>query len=521
MQKLKQSGVANKPSTNLFKRSAISVAIISAALSSQVMAGETIELGQGVNLDWKGTAVYSAAVRTEDQAPELPSAGNSNFDKGDMTANGLSLLVEGHLSKDNYGLVMSASTFHDFVYQDDKFSDDTEKYHGGYSRLLDLYAYTTFGFGESGFADIRVGKHVVAWGEGLFFPSISLAQGPSDAIKSGIPGTEVKDILLPEDQVSMQLEITPNLSLMAHYQYDWHETLVPEPGSFLSTGESVGKGAYCMSPLDSGACGFGVRGDDIQPDDGGQWGIGTRYRVSDNTEIGFYYLNYQDRIPMVEIEPMANSFQGAYQVRYFDDIDLYGATYSTTVGMASIAAEVSYKQGTPVLVNTEFFGSSLPSAARGDVLQTNVNAIINFGSTVLAQSTTLTTELAYVDVLDVEARGINGVQGSETDDLYYTGHGLAIATSLNLAYPGITESWDMGIPISYSNQLSGRSITGGVGGEGDHRLSVGADFTHHRSGIQLGIKYLAYMGDPDVDEAYKQRTLSDRDNVSLTAKYAF
>lgn len=516
-----QSVVKRATMNKVFKRHTLSAAILAAAMSTPAMAGDTLELGNGTTLDWKGTLTYSAAVRTEDQADELTSSGNKNFDEGDMTSNALSLLMEAHLAKDNFGLVMSASTFYDSVYQDDKFSDDAEKYHGGYSRLLDFYGYTAFAFGESGYADIRVGKHVVAWGEGLFFPGISLAQGPSDAIKSGIPGTEVKDILLPEDQVSMQLEITPELSVMAHYQYDWHETLVPEPGSYLSTSEAVGKGAYCLNALPSGACAFGVRGDDIQPDDNGQWGVGTRYRVSETTEIGFYYLNYQDRIPMTEISPLDNNFQGSYRVRYFDDIDLIGATYSTTVGMASIAAEVSYKDGAPVLLATEFYGSSLPTATRGEILQTNLNAIINLGSTPLSESTNLTTEIAYVDILDVESRGINGVAGSETDKLYYSNHSLALAASLSLSYPGITESWDLSVPISYSNQLSGRAITGGVGGEGDQRFSIGADLTHPRSGLQLGVKYLTYMGNPDVDAPYKERTLSDRDNISFTAKYAF
>lgn len=503
-------------SATAYPRNSLSLAI-GLILSGSAFAGMPIDLGNNATLDWKGTATYSLASRLESPNPVLKSAGNSNFDKGDLTANGASVLLEAHLSKDNYGLVASGSAFYDDVYQDSKFSSDTKKYHGGGARLLDLYGYTTFAFGESGFADIRLGRHVVAWGEALFFPSISLAQGPSDAIKAGTPGTEVKDILLPEDQLSMQLELTPDLSVMAHYQFGWHETLVPEPGSFLSTSEAVGKGAYCLTPLASGACGFGNRGADLQPDDSGQWGVGTRYRVSENTEIGFYYLSYKDRIPMVDISPMTNS----YQVSYFDDIDLYGATYSTTLGMASVAAEVSYKQGAPVLLNTTFFGSALPTATRGDLLQTNVNAIINFGSSPLADNVTLTTEVAYVDVLDVEARGITGVAGSSTKDLFYTGHSLAAAASLNLAYPGVAEGWDMAVPINYSNQLSGRVITGGVGGEGDHRLGVGVNFTHTRTGLQLAANYLTYMGNPDVTEKYKERTQSDRDNISLTAKYAF
>ncbi|MBV0934965.1 DUF1302 domain-containing protein, partial [Marinobacterium weihaiense] len=140
--------------------------------------------------DWKGTLSYGTGVRLEDRSDVgyMQSSGNRNFDQDDLINNRLSLLMEGRLHKGNSGLVMSASTFYDDVYQDDKFTDDAEKYHGGYTRLLDFYGYTTFELGNERYLNLRAGKHVVAWGEALFMPSMSLAQGPSDGTKAGIPG---------------------------------------------------------------------------------------------------------------------------------------------------------------------------------------------------------------------------------------------------------------------------------------------------------------------------------------------
>ncbi len=523
-----------------FKKNKLALALLGFGLTGNALAGETIEFSDGVTLDWKGTLAYSAATRLEDQNENLASSGNANFDKGDMINNGLSLLMEGHLRFGNSGLVVSGSTFYDDVYQDDKFTADAKRYHGGYSRLLDAYVYTAFPFGETGYADFRAGSHVVAWGEALFFPSMSLAQGPSDAIKSGIPGTEVKDILLPEEQVSMQLEITPDLSLLAHYQYDWHETVVSEPGSFLSTSEAVGNGATCLAEAPTETCsaaGFAAREDDITPDTK-QWGVGTRYRITDLTEIGLYYLKYNSRIPTTYLSQpglidvgggtMAPGGAFTYNINYMEDIDLYGATFSTSVGAASIAGELTYKKGAPVLVNTVAdFGDVapsvvVPSPSRADVLQTNLNALFNFGRSAIADTTTLTTEVSYVDIRNVEEATLQGTTANATNELTWTSYGLAASASLILSYPGITESFDMSIPMGYSRQLKGRTLTGGVGGEGDHRFSIGADFTHPRSGIQAGIKYLAYMGDHDANtEGYKQKTLTDRDNISLTVKYAF
>ncbi|WP_328515988.1 DUF1302 family protein [Marinobacterium weihaiense] len=50
---------------------------------------------------------------------------------------------------------------------------------------------------------------------------------------------------------------------------------------------------------------------------------------------------------------------------------------------------------------------------------------------------------------------------------------------------------------------------------------MGADFTH-RTGLQVGVNYLTYLGDADEDDKpYEQLSLSDRDNLSLSVKYAF
>lgn len=511
-----------------FKRSTLTVAIIGASLAGHTLAGESIDLGNDFNLDWKATANYSLAARTEDPHSALTSSGNNNFEQGDLIANGLSLLVETHLRKGNSGLVASGTGFYDDVYQDDKFSDAAEKFHGGYARLLDMYGYTTFSFGESGYADIRLGKHVVAWGEGLFFPSISLAQGPSDAIKAAVPGAEVKDILLPEDQISMQLEVTPNLSLMAHYQYNWHPTTVPEPGTFWSTSEATGTGAFCLVPnaLAPDGCGYGQRIADVRPDDKGQWGIGSRYRISENTELGLYYLNYSGRIPLPDTIPdLADPFKGTYQIRYAEDVELYGATFTTTTGMNSIAGEISYKKGAPVLLNT-----AVVTPSTSDVLQTNINAITNFGRTALADNITLVSELAYVDIIDIESRPITGLEAfpapfdGSSKDPYWTNHGLAFGASLSLSYPGITEEWGMSIPISFQQQISGRTLTGGLSGsaaEGEQRIGIGANFTHPRSGLQIGIKYAAFRGDSDATETHKKSSDSDRDNITFNIKYAF
>ena len=240
------------------------------------------ELDNGYTRDWRVNSTYTLSTRLENQDSKISAYsggndGNNNFDKGSLTANRLSLLLDTSISNGVNGLVLSASTFYDDVYHQtndnpgpvnkpgaaDEFTRDARRFHGGYTRLLDAYVFNTFELGEGRRANVRLGRHVVSWGEGLFFPSISLAQGPADGTKTGIVGTETKDQLLPEDQVSTQIEMSPKWSLLGHLQFGFHTTIAPAPGSFLSSADSTGPGGTCLQPYRAmggrSVCSYGSR----------------------------------------------------------------------------------------------------------------------------------------------------------------------------------------------------------------------------------------------------------------------
>ena len=561
------------------------VALALQALAGPVLAGETIELGDGLNLDWRLGATYTLGQRMKSPDPLLVGPlnsggndGNSNFAKHALTANRLALLLDTKLSKGDSGAVFSASTFYDDVYHRsndadpspanpsrinkpapyNEFTPEARRYHGGYSRVLDAYGYTSLRMGDSR-ATVRLGRHVVSWGEALFFPSISLAQGPADGTKTGIPGTETKDQLLPEDQISATLEMSPRWSLLGHAQFNFHETLAHAPGSFLNSSDGVGPGGRCLGPFTAipavpaagfggfNGCSFGVRGEDIRPGRTGQWGIGTRYRVTDETEVGLYYLNYHDRTPLPEINAFAAGTaippalqaafggitqigNGSYRIRYFDDVKLICATFSTTFGSVAMAGELSHKRGAPVLVNTlvnPATGATLANPTRANVTQLNLNATANLGRSALADSALLLAEIAAVRVGSIEARKAPGAEAfpaaagfaARNDPFFKTKNGLAASATLALGYPGVFEGWDLSVPIAVSRQLRGRSLTGGVGGQGDTRYSIGATFTRH-SNLSVGLSYLGYLGDASLDPR-TERKLVDRDQLSLVVKYAF
>lgn len=517
-----------KEAKSTFKKtSPIALAAAQLCWAGVASAGEPIEFGDGYKFDWRINTNYTLSQRTESADPLLAARaagndGDNNFKKHALTANRLSALFESKLSKGQSGLVLSASTFYDDVYHRsndnpgisvskpgrvNEFTSDARRFHGGYSRILDAYAYTSFDFGKSSRATIRVGRQAVNWGEAVFFPNIAQAQGPFDGTKTGVPGTETKDVILPEDQIAASFEITPRWTLLGQMQFGFHETIAPAPGSFLNTSDGVGPGGTCIGVYNGGNTCLGFqRADDIKPGKTGQWGIGTRYRVTDQTEAGLYYLNYNDRTPLPIIQPAPPTFRvGSYQVRYFDDVKLLGGTVSTTFGNTSAYSELTYRKGVPLLMG------ALATPQRANATQINIGSFTNLGRSPIADSMLLLAEISAVKY--------SGYAGPKSGLNFKTDSGVAFSGTFVLGYPGIFEGWDLNIPISYSQQLSGRTLLGGVGGKGDKRYSIGASFTR-RGNLSIGVTYLGYAGDASLD-AITNRLLTDRDQLSLNMKYSF
>lgn len=474
-------------------------------------AGETIDLGDGLNLDWRLNLSYGLGVRVASPSPILTSDGDRNFDRGALTANRLGALFESKLSKGSSGVVFSGSVFYDDVYHRrndnpgpistpgpvNRFTSKARHYGGGYARLLDTYVYTGFQMGTAR-ATVRLGRQVVNWGESMFFANIASAQGPSDAAKAASPGAEIKEVLLPEDQISASIELTPNLSLLGLYQFGFHETLLPAVGMYTSTTNLLGPGAACGN---TGPVCFLPYLGDIRPSDAGQWGLGMRYRVTNETEVGLYYLDYKDRSPNIVM------VDGGYKVRYFDDVKMLGTTLSTTFGKFSLFTEASYRKGTPALLGLA------ATPVRSNVVQANVGGIYNIGRTGFADDVSLVTEVSGSRVMSIE-------QGDIRDLTFQTRNSLVAAATVTLGYPGITEGWDLSVPISYQAQIRGRAMVGTFGGgQGDSRLSIGATFVRH-SNFSVNVTYTNYLGKASNDPL-RNHVMTDRDQVSMTMKYSF
>lgn len=248
------------------------------------------------------------------------------------------------------------------------------------------------------------------------------------------------------------------------------------------------------------------RGPDEKPSARNQWGIGARFRVLGDTELGLYYLHYNDMNPSV-VTTYFPTLQ--YQQTYFDNIKLTGASFSTQVGPVNVAGEVSYRQGAAVLVNT----ATGPQSTRANVLQTNLSGIYSIGPSFLANSQSLIGELTYV-----HAGSISELDGSTT--LANSRNALALEIAWTLSYKNVFNGWDLDVPLTYTHDLTGTSpLAGALGsltGQGDHRVTAGVTFTR-LSNLSLSLVYAKFLGSPNP----VTRPLADRDYVLATATYHF
>ena len=267
--------------TTLSRKGRWLVAFVTIGLSSTAQAGSFEFLG--IDTSYSLQAAYAIGVRTQNADNgiiDAPSAASiplptylkvpesANYDDGDrnfhkkwsVVNNRLSALGELHFSEDNYDAVIRGDAFYDTAYRrhsNQNNSPDTVNKYGAYNeftpearhldgmrgRLLDAYVSGTWQLGDETALNLRVGRQVVAWGESLFFNGIALTQGPADATKATVPGADVKSILLPVNQISMQFSLTNRLTLLGQYKLAYKQTELNPVGEFFSVADVVGPGA--------------------------------------------------------------------------------------------------------------------------------------------------------------------------------------------------------------------------------------------------------------------------------------
>jgi len=286
----------------------------------------TLSVGGLFRLNDPSPALYSISSTVSGVAGQQRSGnaddGDLNYRKGMAS----SLVKANHdlqLDYHNAGLFVRGYYFNDFVNSNSgrartALSDEADKIVSTGGELLDAYIY--FKEEISGMAtNLRIGQQVLSWGESTFIPNGINSVNPIDVAKLRTPGSELKEALLPVNMVSASLSLTSNLTMEAFALLSWKRTRVDPPGTYFSTNDFVAKGGKKVylgfgAIADSSGLGSILRGNDNEPGGSGQYGVNFRYLAEklNNTEFGFYYMNYHSRLPTISARTPDTAISSAF-----------------------------------------------------------------------------------------------------------------------------------------------------------------------------------------------------------------
>lgn len=241
--------------------------------------------------------------------------GNLNYDRG-LISNVFKITSELELSYRNLGAFVRGTAFYDIENEHSSrertsLSAKALDLVGSDVDLLDAYLQGKFTLGNRPF-QIRVGEQVISWGESTFIQNSINTINPVNVAALRLPGSELREGLLPEGAVWASLSVAKNSTLEAFYQYDWEQIDIDPPGSYFSSLDFVGDGGNKVmlgwgDIPDLGRTApentlLGVpRGATDHADNQGQFGLALRVFAPalNETEFGFYFINYHSRLPTI------------------------------------------------------------------------------------------------------------------------------------------------------------------------------------------------------------------------------
>jgi hypothetical protein len=546
------------------------------------------------------TVSYGQSYRVQSRASELIGIanggtafsvngddGNLNYDTG-LISTTLKFTSELDLRYKNFGAFVRGTGFRDFQNDDPNdtartpLSDQAIDLVGKDLKLLDAYVWSNFNLGTMPFS-IRLGEQVLSWGESTFIQNSINTINPVDVSKLRVPGAELKEALVPVGIVSASAGLTDEFNLEGFYQYDYERVLIDPPGSYFSTNDFVGNGGNFLVAAGAGAipdylflggapipatvfaaAATATRAPDDRPDEGGQYGVALRWfsPFFNNTEFGFYHINYHSRLPIINgvVSPAGAGIAGAqYLISYPEDIKLYGISFNTELGTTgwALQGEYSFRDDMPLQVDdvellvatinagipSQIPGSGALAFAPGQVVpgfilrnvsQFQMTASKIFGPMLKANQAIFVTEFAVThvhgmpskNVLLLEAPGTNltgnpanrallGHPFVESRDKYADATSWGYRIVGRLDYNNIVGSINLHPRIEWRHDVSG--ITPGPGGnfvEGTKVITAGLGATYQNT-WQADLSYTSFFG------AGAQNLLYDRDFLSLSVAYSF
>nr|WP_319563717.1 DUF1302 family protein [uncultured Rhodoferax sp.] len=556
-----------------FRKRPVAVTVISLlsglVLSQAVLAAEIDGTGD-VKIRWDNTFKYSAAFRLKDADSYVANYNNGqpNTDFGDlafgkgMINNRIDWLSEMDIAYKNLGARVSASLWYDGAYHgsnafptnvpntqaailgvpNNQFPDATKNIMGQHAGFNDAFVFGNFDLGDQSLL-VRLGQQTQIYGETLFLGAngIAAAQGPVDLIKAfSQPNAQFKEVAMPVPQIAATLSLTPKLSVGAYYQFKWKPLRLPAAGSYFSPADFIGDGSdLLLTPPPFGGSGLATRGSDFQGSDDGNWGLQMKFNHGD-VDYGLYAVRYDDKAPI----PVVNATTlplgggglggGVYNLMYAKNIKAFGASFSTVIGGANVAGEISTRRNVPIavpgdmIINTAVVNpdnNENTPYARGNSLHINLSTIALLPETSMWKVASVVGEVAFNRLLSVS---YNPNQMFDPLSSTHTRDAIVMRVVFQPEYFGVLPDVNIQVPIGIGYGVSGRSAVVSVLPEHGGDFSIGVNATIH--GVwKAGLNYTKYFGSSGTATSqasvgpyasYKQY-YSDRDFINFSLQRTF
>ena len=404
------------------------ISTVALCAAYQTAGATDLDWGVGdLTASWTSNVTAGAGIRTKNPSCALtgdPNASNQcgasantaqysngddgdlNYRKGQFYTSYLSFTSELLLTmpSEGYKFMIRGTGMYDFLAGDTARTDLSTAATDQTVRslpLLDLWVEKDFQIAGNN-AHIRLGNQVINWGESDYAMGGINATNSLDIQKLLIPGTQLKQGLLPAPMVSFAANLPDQFSTEGYYQFQWNGNRYPAVGTFFSTSDIFGRGSgpasintnnlnlggldpaaiaggsagnqqylngvtqgllngnYAGPPTNS----FGIPSSTVLPNKWRpQFGLKFGYAPKNiDASFGFYYENYTDKSPV--LSTLAN---GTEQFSYLKNRELFGVSANFPVRDWAVGAELSYRPHDAVALTGCF--------APGGPLDNNTNAV--------------------------------------------------------------------------------------------------------------------------------------------------
>ncbi len=278
---------------------AYSVLATAAAASMQVQAFK-FDTPDDWDIRWDNTMKGNLMVRVENQDPSIydpnravPAAAagladdaDYSVDQGNFVSQRADLLSElDVIWQDKYGFRVSGAGWYDFAYDGNsdmpqsgptkgfpdaldtwgsltvnpgQYTDKAKDLHYRGGELLDAFVFANFEVADAS-ANVRVGRHTLYWGNSLLstgaihgfagsMAALDLAKG------LGTPGSEAKELFMPNGKVSTVVQLNDQVTVNAFYAFEFVPLRWPEGGTYFSLNEGLTENSEFLTARAAGVC---------------------------------------------------------------------------------------------------------------------------------------------------------------------------------------------------------------------------------------------------------------------------